>query len=70
MCNLLAKAPFLTEMRVVRPKKNSFITEIHFWHLSSGSRDWKRKEVVFREPEIQEPITLEPAAECHMLMSG
>lgn len=70
LCNLLAKAPFQTEMRVVRPKMGSLITDIHCWHLSSVCQGWRRKEMVFREPEIQESVTLKPTAECNMLMPG
>lgn len=70
LCNLLAKAPFQTEMRVVRPKMSSLITDIHCWHLSSVCQDWRRKKMVFREPEIQESVTLKPTAECNVLMPG
>lgn len=70
LCNLPAKAPFQTEITAARPKTNSLITEIHCWHPSSVCWGWKRKEMVFREPEIQEPVTLKPSAECNMLTSG
>lgn len=67
LCNLLAKAPFQTEMRVVRPKMSSLITDIHCWHLSSVCHGWRRREMEFREPEIQESVTLKPPAECNVL---
>lgn len=70
LCNLLAKAPFQTEMRVIRAKMSSLIPDIHCWHLSSVCHGWRRREMVFREPEIQESVTLKPLAECNVLMPG